>query len=397
HKTVDKSKWHVKDRRSRRLWTMLGDIKITRRIYESNRKNFTKRKQAILFDEYLGLKPWIYIQECFYMMFVSNIGNVTSYKSLASIFQESFSSSMISKISKKIKLYLQPKKLRESTDILFLNVDDIFVKQHRKDKYPMRMAVAYTGSVETGSRTKNGKKYNNNTKKRYKLKEKTLIMVNNELSIPKQAEQIETQLLSIYGSIKKIILVGDGANWISNYKNYFSIVTVERFIDQFHYTKYVKDFVGKNNPVNWDYFVSLSKKRAIAYLLSLVADKDGVVNKDAPRFKYFAKIKKFFNSFVKARNNFYPNCIEGIQSHYVASFLKGRRHFSKEVAINIMTMNIAKFNGWNLSSDKENSYSILELGISKNDIYLGREELFSNAAGLDSANVSLVSFLNALI
>ena len=56
-------------------------------------------------------------------------------------------------------------------------------------------------------------------------------MVNNELSTPEQVEQMETQLLSIYGDIKKIILVSDGTDWILNYKNYFSTVTVERYID----------------------------------------------------------------------------------------------------------------------------------------------------------------------
>ena len=48
HKSVDTTTWHVKGIRDRRLWTPLGDITISRRIYERYPRNGVQR---ILFDE----------------------------------------------------------------------------------------------------------------------------------------------------------------------------------------------------------------------------------------------------------------------------------------------------------------------------------------------------------
>ena len=122
---------HVKGVRTRRLWTPLGDIIISRHIYE---KYPRRGIQKILFDEAIGLEKYLYIQRCFFEMFASSINKVSSYKSLSQIFGSEFSTTTISKMLNETELFLKPKKLRDKTKLLFVNVDDIFVKQHKNKK-----------------------------------------------------------------------------------------------------------------------------------------------------------------------------------------------------------------------------------------------------------------------
>ena len=131
----------------------------------------------------------------------------------------------------------------------------------------------------------------------------------------------------VYGEIGKVVIVGDGASWITSYKNYFSSIIVERYIDQFHYKKYVKDFLGRSIKIDWKYFKTLKTKEIEFYLLSLLANENGEINLSKSQRKGLPKIKKYFKSFVKVSKLKHPNCIEGIQSHFVASMLKTRRSF----------------------------------------------------------------------
>ena len=188
-------------------------------------------------------------------MFASSINKVSSYKSLSQIFGSEFSTTIISKMLNETELFLKPKKLRDKTKLLFVNVDDIFVKQHKNKKYPYRMTVAYTGNIGVGN------------KDRKELFEKTLISINTRVSIEKQVLELERTLMLVYGEIGKVVIVGDGASWITSYKNYFSSIIAERYIDQFHYKKYVKDFLGRIK-IDWKYFKTLKTKEIEFFLLS---------------------------------------------------------------------------------------------------------------------------------
>ena len=121
------------------------------------------------------------MQRCFFELFANSINKVSSYKSLSQIFKSEFSTTTISKMLNEIELFLKPIKLRDKTKLLFINIDDIFVKQHKNKKYPYKMEVAYVGSVGIGN------------KNRKKLVEKTIISINTIISIENQVRwQVKT-------------------------------------------------------------------------------------------------------------------------------------------------------------------------------------------------------------
>jgi hypothetical protein len=64
----------------------------------------------------------------------------------------------------------------------------------------------------------------------------------------------------------------------------------ERYIDQFHYKKYVKDFIGRRIRVNWKHFESLDRDQAMYYILKLSADEHGEIN--SKKLKLYPKISK---------------------------------------------------------------------------------------------------------
>ena len=311
-------------------------------------------------------------------MFASSINKVSSYKSLSQIFGSEFSTTTISKMLNETELFLKPKKLRDKTKLLFVNVDDIFVKQHKNKKYPYRMVVAYTGNIGVGN------------KDRKELVEKNFISINTK----KQVLELERTLMLVYGEIGKIVIVGNGASWITSYKNYFSSIIAERYIDQFHYKKYVKDFLGRSIKIDWKYFKTLKTKEIEFYLLSLLTDENREINLSKSQRKGLPKIKKYFKSFVKVSKLKYPNCIEGIQSHFMASMLKTRRSFSKHVAIKIMTINTAQYNNWEITTDKRYGTKLNELGKMEDIITSLTSYESSNLPILDSENSRTVDIFN---
>ena len=380
HESINHHEWHVKGRKSRLLWTPLGDLKITRRIYERYPRRGVQR---ILFDKHIGLDPFLYIQRSFFPLFISHINNASSYSSLSDIFGQNLSTTTISKIIKEQEIYLKPKNIREKTSLLFVNLDDIYVKQHKGKKYAYRMAVAYTGSECTGNKT------------RKELTDRALLPIDMSISIEKQAWRLEETLVQIYGEIGKVVIVGDGARWITSFKRHFGQITTERYIDKFHYKKFVRDFVGRDNKINWDEFLKMGKTEMIHYLLSMVTDEHGVVSISQHRIKLLPKIKRWFYSFKIVTEKDYPNAIEGIQSQYVARSLKSRRAFSYEVAKKIMVINIAKYNGWDITTKKNHGYKLFEVYKQDVKIEIVTRE-FSNIPLLSSNKVNMVSMLNKL-
>ena len=407
-KSIDRSKWHVHGWRSREIWTPLGDLKIKRHIYKRNsRRGETK----ILFDAEYGLEPHKYVQGVFAPIFLKMITKAKSYESLSEIFNYKLSTSTISRLVINQNIYVIPKKIRDKTDVLYVNVDDIYVKQHHGPKYCKRMVLAYTDRKKATlkPRKKKNKGEQKQQNSRNKSIEKTFLEVDTSLSIPEQAHYVETTMIKIYGDIKLIKLIGDGASWITSYANYFSKITVEREIDPFHYHSYIKKFLGRDKYLNFELFTSLTKEKALNYIATVQNNKDVVVvkgnifdlktNKKVKLNKLkddsFRKIKRFYHSFCKSRLSWHPNAIEGIQSHYIASDLKGRRLFSMNVAKKISLMNIVKYNGWELTSDPSKGI-LLEKICQSNDFSNITDDDFSNLPGLDDGG-ALGLFLNAIL
>lgn len=379
---VETRDWHVKGYKTRRLWTPFGDILFTRRIYQTNPNNFKQTKQKILFDEFFGLKPNFYIQPCFFKLFINKLNEVGSYRALSDIYNQTFSSRQISTFLQKQDINVIPKQICEKADLVFVNLDDIYVNLHKSKKMCIRSAVAYTG-VET--------KY-----KRKTLINRCILPINASLNINEQAQELEQLLIKIYGKIKRVIIVGDGASWITNFKNHFAYLTAERYIDQFHFKKYVRDCLGRKIKIDWEHLLTLKKEKALRYLLHLITDDDGVVH--FAQQKLWTKIVRWFSSYSQAWTNQYPCCVEGIQSHYIAKTHKNRRSFSRNNAFKILTLNIANYNNWEISYEKKVGAPLHLMSKSGAimDLLVHRTE-FSNVPILESSCSETVKALNILI
>ncbi|WP_373317546.1 UPF0236 family transposase-like protein [Candidatus Mycoplasma mahonii] len=67
--------YYVKGKRKRTIFTLFENIIIERRIYLDR----ATKRCVILFDKFIGLEPWTYIQKCFYHFFTKAVNSVTSY------------------------------------------------------------------------------------------------------------------------------------------------------------------------------------------------------------------------------------------------------------------------------------------------------------------------------
>ena len=230
-KTVSWRNYYVKRRRKRTLWTPIGDVIIWRKIYINRHTH----KHKILFDKHLHLDPYFYIQKDFWIDLILAVNKTYSYKKLTEIFGYEISPSAISRAIKKADLYFKPQQLTKQVEKLYVNVDGIFINQWKDKKYEVKFALAYTDSVKDGTR--------------YKLINKTLFPFKHNVKLLDQANILFKYLKAIYGDFKELIFIGDEAQWIPNLAENMGYSS--RYIDQFHYTRFIKKFLPKKYKVNW--------------------------------------------------------------------------------------------------------------------------------------------------
>ncbi len=176
-----------------------------------------------LFDKHFDIRPNAYIQPCFFKYLVKHVLTTGSYESLKKIFGHEFSTTQVTKIMKAVDFHLALKPIRTQTKLLFINADDIYVLRHKDTKACVRTLVAYTGTEIANGRQR--------------LVERTVLSIDTTLTSSQQADEIERVINEVYGIVDKVVLVGDGAAWISSLALNFVNNDIERYIDKFHYKK----------------------------------------------------------------------------------------------------------------------------------------------------------------
>lgn len=379
-KKVDRTVWYVHDWRTRRLWTPLGDIVIGRTIYRSKlRKENGEYRYKIFFDEEMGLESHSYIQQDFWPNILSCLSSVKSYKALSKIFGEDFSSSTISKMINEQEMFFQVKKYSNSISELFICIDGIFVNQHKNKRYEIKCMTAFTKSTQG---------------KRNKLENKVILPFDSDLSTQDIAWLLQIYIEAIYGDVKTIYIIGDGASWIDGVAKEFP--NAKRFIDKFHFKKWIKDLVGRKVRIDWDFVLKSSKQDLTNYLSMLVANTETGEITEA-NLKVIRRIAKFQLLYKECNSYGLINVAECTQSHHIASHLKNRRAFSKEVALKILMINIAEFNGWQITTDSSKGINVENFSdpSAKMDISI-RQSSMTNVPNVNHSSSNTATMFRAM-
>lgn len=298
---------------------------IERRWY----KNRYTGEWKCLFDERYKLEKYKRFLPEFEFNLVKSALHM-SLENVSEINNRKISPSTISKLITKSNYMIEVKSLRELTKILYINVDGIYINKHKANRKELKVAVMYTGW--TGG-------------KRSKLLERTVVPFPYGMGMEHILTHLEDIINIVYGNIEKVVIVGDGANWITTMANNMSYRVVKRYIDQFHYTKKCQDYVGKGIKIDFNYLRSLSiGSEAVVYLDSI--RKPNLSDYKKKEFQSF--ISKWFKSYVACYNNKFINAIEAIQSHYIAPLFKYRRSFTRVSLIKLLKFVSAKCNDWDI-------------------------------------------------
>lgn len=254
-----------------------------------------------------------------------------SMENVAERHNKHISPTKISTLLTKNDYTVEIKPIREHTKVLFINTDGIYIHRHKNKQKELKVAVLYTGwEVD---------------KKRPKLLERTVVPFPYGMGVEHMITHLEDIINLVYGEVDKVVIIGDGAGWITTMRNQMSYKVVRRYIDQYHFTNKCQDYVGAKTKIDWDYLRTLkSGEDVVLYLDSI---KKWTHESDT-KTKARNFIKNWFSSYVKCHAKKYINAIEAIQSHYIAPLFKYKRSFSRPSLIKLLKFVTAKCNNWNI-------------------------------------------------
>lgn len=360
--------WINKGWRSRNIWTPWGWVTIWRYIY----MNVHTGKYEIPFDKVIGLTERIAVPEMWWPYIVSKLPLATSYKALSELFGFELSATMISNIVKKSELYFKPVQLAEKTKQITINIDGVAILMNKKKRSgEMKFATIHTHVERTGK------------KKRNALLNKVMIPFRKDWDITTISILLCDYVKFIYGKVEKIRVVGDGAGWIDTIAAALKSICndVERSIDVFHFSKWIKDLVGIKTKLNWRFIRDSSRKECEQYLIELASSKfkdkyglEALKLHEKKLLKKAEKIGRFKTKFNKTIQDQLINVAECIQSHNVATLINYRRSFSIKNSYKVMMIKAARYNSWtiwNKWSDEDNYVSV-------NDPYVTIDSLVRN-------------------
>lgn len=371
--SFDRNSYKVKDKRIKRLLTLVGEVNFERRRYVN--KNTGKIENLV--DKKLGLAPNKYIQPVVANQIIPLVIETKSYKTLSKLFNWSFSPSSITRMIKDSDLKLQIKKISESQKTLIISLDGIFLNQNRKQRREHKFAACYTGVTMKG--------------KRAKLVNKSMITFKRGLSGEKIALKLEEFVNSIYGDVDEIIIIGDGAKWITEIKEWMLKAKV-RVIDKFHFKFTFNKLFGitrySKEKIDFNYFLSIKTKKEFRkeLLLKFTNLETGEISITENQLKLIDFLEEWFSSWKKVEKNNWISPIEGLQSHICSSLHKNKRLFGEDNILKILLLSLSEFNNWKLCELKES-------GITANMFY-NEEDIF----GIDyieeneDSNVPLIKY-----
>lgn len=344
YETVSRERFYVKQIRTRRIWTPYGDVEFERKIY-FDRETGKSRK---LVDEYLGLDSHKYFLDSFMEKIITSITDVKSYKALSKLLGKNISTTQFSRFIDRYDFNFVINRLSDKQEVVYINLDGMWLHRHKQSKAEYKFAVMHTGSTN---------------EKRPKLLNRAAIPFLKGTSSEQIANVLEKIMWEIYGDVKKVIFVGDGASWITEVSRWFTTPST-RVIDQFHYKHTFNKLFGikrnSGNKVNWNYWLSLKSKKVFErqLLLKFVDESTGEIIANENQRQLIRWLSKWFLKWKESHENKYICAIEGVQSNLLSTTFKHKRSFAEHRIYKLILMNFSEYNNWKISKETENTISM---------------------------------------
>ncbi|WP_424525981.1 Mbov_0401 family ICE element transposase-like protein [Spiroplasma endosymbiont of Glossina fuscipes fuscipes] len=330
-KKRDKTKYFVKEIKTRKIKTEFGILIYKRRIYKYLYKG--KWKYVPLVDKQFGVKKWQRIINDLKLKITAKIVKNKRYSDILDMFNCKLHCSSVSRILRKALIKIKDKKIDlKNCKNLYINLDDAYVTLKNKNNKSYLQTVRII-SFNTG---KENNKFLNKKYCYFFLNKKTRGAEFNAFFIKKQIQKFFKNYENI-----KLIIGGDSAKWI---KKTAKILDGMFIFDRFHAIRELKNNIycgnrSKESFKNYLYakelFLQGKYDEFITFLKSL--------QNERIKLRYFINLKNGILNQNKEWN--IGVSAESDVSRVVKSCLGyGNKTFSFSTFKNILDLKIMRFN-----------------------------------------------------
>lgn len=356
-----KRKYHIKYKTSRTILTIFGEITYSRYFYKSKLNG----KCFCYIDRLLGLKKYDYFDpyiKAEILDFVSNnnysetanhinslIGNRISMKEKDKyLSRQTVRNVILGEIISKPKI----KKLDDVEELYIISDEKWIPTQNNDHKKVMQKSIVVFDGFNT-----NGK--------RKSLNNKMTFSGRNEDFIYEAIDYIENAYDS--SKINKFYMLGDGATWIKNLKNYFNYnlnIEIIQALDKYHFKQNIWRTLPDKNIYNalCECIISDNKddyKRLINEVIDLHPERKEKIE------EYKKYILNNWNNILNLYKYNLSCPMESQISHTFASYFTSRpKAYNKDTIDKLITLRLLKKNNYNIKElflNNINSNTVIDL------------------------------------
>lgn len=363
-------RYHLNKYESRTILTIFGEITYSRTFY----KNIVDGSMYCPVDRMIGLNPNDYFDPTIKSLAIELTAS-NSYSEAGRIINNLIYKKFNIKneylllsrqtirnfiLSAKLATFSY-KKSEYPVGTIYIMADEHFVGSQFQDKdFMVKHAVIHEGPIKV-------------TKNRNQLKNKHVFYSIDEPI----ANQLIDYIENVYdiNKIKKIIILGDGANWIKSLKNEFKLtkdIEVVYVLDKFHFKQavhhiscnyYIEKMIAKH--------VKNNNKKHFKLLINLL------IKENPNRQKIITEKKKYilnnWNAILYLYNHNLSCPMESQISHNIVSRTSSRpRGFVKSSLDKLLTIKFMKINGNDIKTSYFSNYNQSNqviINSNKNNIY----------------------------
>lgn len=372
-KSMDrKRKYHIKDRCSRTILTIFGEITYSRTFYKSKLtgKSFCYVDRLLglrkydYFDPYIKAEILDYVSDNNYSETAGHINSLIGNRISISQKQKYLSRQSVRNIIIKEKLAKPKVEVLDNVETLYIIADEKWIptQNNKRKKVMQKSIVIFDGFNIQG--------------KRKSLNNKMTFSGRNEDFLYEAIEYIEKAY--DVSKIKYFYMLGDGATWIKQLKYYFNFypdIQIIQGLDHFHFKqalwricpkedvyKCLVDYILKNNNEEF--------KRMISEIKDLNPGREKKID------EYKSYIENNWNNILNIFKYNLSCPMESQISHTFASYFTSRpKGFNKNMINKLIKLRLLKKNGYNIKylflnnfneketkdlANKTNNYSIFD-------------------------------------
>ncbi|WHQ37603.1 hypothetical protein E7Y35_05850 [Spiroplasma sp. SV19] len=358
--------------KKRYLISIFGQIKLKlhrykywdNEFYNSKKDTYGKWRYKILFYDHIKLKKYQRLTHDLRLTILNMIGDGLRHKDILLAFPKAhLTTQTISNVIKRENIsefinYNSVNKVDvlETGNRIYIALDDTFLKaineKKKCNKYRIRSLTTYTGHIKSDS----SKKFLENKKVFYKM-----VKLGQGINTSEFMNEILEHINRFYiiNNDTKLIVGGDGANWIYEISN---LLNADYVLDKFHALRFTKSLLSSRtlayHKLHYKIIRYLYSTGQVDKLLDLLVSykkNDLITNKN--------KIPKVINYLKrnKAGIEIYKEkwclgvCAEGQISHNIKQVLGyGAKIVNVKVLQNMLDLRFAKINGFDPITELKN-------------------------------------------